>query len=48
MEYYSEPQANEHPPVVSLDISSGEFNEKLFISQWCDSIGTESKMKFYR
>ena len=36
------------PPVGSLDRSSGEFHENLFISQWRDSIGTQSKLKFYR
>ena len=35
-------------PVGSLDISSGEFHEHFFISQWRDSLGAQSKLKFYR
>ena len=48
MAYYSKPKANEHPPASSLDTSSGDFHENLFISQWRDSISTQSKLSFYR
>ena len=48
MAYYSKPKANEHPPASSLDTSSGDFHENLFISQWRNSISTQSKLSFYR